>query len=43
MKDVGEAAFVLGIEIHQDRRNVYQDITEGILEKDFKEVQYACV
>jgi len=39
MKDLGEASFVLGIEIHRDRRNeVFRIIAENILRKDSKEV-----
>jgi len=39
MKDLGEVSFVLGIEIHRDRRNeVFRIIAENILRKDSKEV-----
>ena len=39
MKDLGEASFVLGIEIHRDRRKgVFRTIAEGIPREDSKEV-----
>jgi hypothetical protein len=38
MKDLGEASFILGIEIHRDRRRGIGIITEGILRKDSKEI-----
>ena len=40
MKDLGEASFVLGIEIHRDRSNGYGTVTKGIHRKDLKEIQY---
>jgi len=42
MKDLGEASFVLGIEIHRDReKGVFRIITKAILRKSSKEIQYA--
>ena len=42
MKDLGEASFVLRIEIHRDRRKKgIKTVTKGIHEKDLKEIQYA--
>ena len=42
MKDLGEASFVLGIEIHRDRRKKgIRTVTKGIHGKDLKEIQYA--
>ena len=42
MKDLGEASFILGIEIHQDRRKKgIRTVTKGIVGKDLKEIQYA--
>ena len=39
MKDLGEALFVLGIEIHQDRRKKgIRTVTKGIHGKDLKEI-----
>jgi hypothetical protein len=38
MKDLGEASFILGIEIHRDRRRGIGIITEGILRKGSKEI-----
>jgi hypothetical protein len=39
MKDLGEASFLLGIEIHRDRRNGgIRIITKGILRKGSKEI-----
>ena len=41
MKDLGEASFVLGIEIHRDRENgVLRLSQKTYLEKSSKEVQY---
>jgi hypothetical protein len=43
-KDLGEASFILGIEIHRDRRKgVLRLSQKGILRKGSKEVQYACM
>ena len=37
MKDLGEASFILGIEIHRDRRmGGFRIITKGILKKVLK-------
>ena len=42
MKDLGEASFVLGIEIHRDRENGVLGLSQKIyLEKSSKEIQYA--
>jgi hypothetical protein len=42
MKDLGEASYVLGIEIHRDRKNGVLGLSpKGIFGKDSKEVQYA--
>ena len=42
MKDLGEASFVLEIEIHRDREKWgFRIITKGILRKSSKEIQYA--
>ena len=42
MKDLNEASFVLGIEIHRDRRKKgIRTVTKGIHRKDLKEIQYA--
>ena len=42
MKDLGEASFVLGIEIHRDRRKRgIRTVTESIHRKSLKEIQYA--
>jgi hypothetical protein len=39
MKDLGEASFILGIEIHRDRRKGgIRIITEDVLRKGFKEI-----
>jgi hypothetical protein len=39
MKDLGKASFVIGIEIHRDRRKRgIRIITEDILRKGFKEI-----
>ena len=41
MKDLGEASFVLGIEIHRDReKGGFKIIAKGILRKSYKEIQY---
>jgi hypothetical protein len=40
MKDLGEASFVLGIEIHRDKRGI-RSVIKGIRRKGFKEIQYA--
>ena len=40
MKDLGEASFVLGIEIHRERKGGFRIITKGILRKSYKEIQY---
>ena len=48
MKDLGEASFILGIEIHRDRENDILGIQyaqlinfiKGILRKSSKEIQY---
>ena len=42
MKDIGEASFVLGIEIHRDRiKRGIRTVTKGIHRKNLKEIQYA--
>ena len=42
MKDLGEASFVLGIEIHRDRsKGVLVLSQKAYIEKDLKEIQYA--
>ena len=42
MKDLGEASFVLGIEIHRDRiKRGIRTVTKGIHRKNLKEIQYA--
>ena len=41
MKDLDEASFVLGIEIHRDRKKGIMTVTKGIHGKDLKEIQYA--
>ena len=42
MKDLGEASFVLGIEIHRDRRKRgIRTVTKDIHRKNLKEIQYA--
>ena len=42
MKDLGEALFVLGIEIHRDRRKKgIRTVIKGIHRKNLKEIQYA--
>ena len=42
MKDLGEVSFILGIEIHRDRRKKgIRTVTKGIHGKDLKEIQYA--
>jgi hypothetical protein len=39
MKDLGEASFIIGIEIHRDRRKgSIKIITEGIFRKNSKEI-----
>jgi hypothetical protein len=39
MKDLGETSFVLGIEIHRDRRKrSFRIITKGILRKGSKKI-----
>jgi hypothetical protein len=38
MKDLGEALFILGIEIHQDRKKGIEIITECIFKKGSKEI-----
>jgi hypothetical protein len=39
MKDIGEASFVLGIEIHQDRRKEVLGLSQkAYLEKSSKEI-----
>jgi hypothetical protein len=44
IKDLGEASFVLEIEIHRDRRNEsIRIVTEDILRKGSKEIYYACM
>ena len=41
-KDLGEASFVLGIEIHRDRENEVLGLSQkAYLEKGYKEIQYA--
>ena len=42
MKDLGEASFVLRIEIHRDRRKRgIRTVTKVIRRKNLKEIQYA--
>jgi len=42
MKDLGEASFVLGIEIYRDRENEVLGLSQkAYLEKSSKEIQYA--
>ena len=41
MKDLGEASYVLGIEIHRDRKRGIRTVTKGIHRKSIKEIQYA--
>ena len=42
MKDLGEASFVLGIEIHRDRSKGVLGLSQkGIHRKNLKEIQYA--
>ena len=41
MKDLGETSFILGIEIHRDKKWGVSIITEGIPKKDIKEIWYA--
>jgi hypothetical protein len=43
MKDLGEASFVIEIEIHRDRRKGIGIIIEVILRKVSKEIKYACL
>ena len=44
MKDLGEASFILEIEIHRDRRKRVLGLSQkAYLEKGSKEIQYACV
>ena len=39
MKDLGEASFVLGIEIHRDRRKMgIRTVTKGIHRKNLKKI-----
>ena len=43
MNDLGEALLVQGIEIHRDRRKWgIRTIAKAYIEKDSKEVKYAC-
>ena len=43
MKDLGEGSLVLEIEIHRDGRKWgIRTIAKAYLEKDFKEIKYAC-
>jgi hypothetical protein len=42
MKDLGEALYVLGVELHRDKKNGVLGLSKkAYLEKDSKEVQYA--
>ena len=42
MKDLGEASFVLGIEIHRDRSKGVLGLSQkAYIEKNLKEIQYA--
>ena len=42
MKDLGEASFVLGIEIHRDRSKEVLGLSQkAYIEKIFKEILYA--
>ena len=41
MKDLGEASFILGIEIHRDRRNGVLALSQKAYLKDIKEIWYA--
>ena len=44
MKDLGEALFILGIEIHRDRTKGVLGLSQKTyLEKNSKEIQYAYV